>query len=75
MSDNKILRKKIALIGAGSMIEEYIKVIKSLGKTELAGIYSRTKSKSDKLKKNIILTTYAIQLKTYISKQMLMQWL
>lgn len=51
MIDNKILRKKIALIGAGSMIEEYIKVLKSLGKTELAGIYSRTKSKSDKLKK------------------------
>lgn len=51
MRDNKIIRKRIALIGAGSMIEEYVKVLKSLGKVELAGIYSRTKSKSNNLKK------------------------
>ena len=50
ISDNKVSRKRIALIGAGSMIEEYIRVLKSLENIELAGIYSRTKSKSDKLK-------------------------
>ena len=32
ISDNKVSRKRIALIGAGSMIEEYIRVLKSLEK-------------------------------------------
>lgn len=51
MKENKPkIKKKIAFIGAGPMIEEYIKVAKSFKKIELVGIHSRTKRKSNNLK-------------------------
>ena len=40
---------KVAIIGAGNMAKEHIKAFRSLDNTELVGIYSRTKEKSESL--------------------------
>lgn len=42
-------KMKIAFIGAGYMTSEHIKVFKAISNVELVGIYSRTKSKAQKL--------------------------
>ncbi len=47
----------ICLIGAGYMAEEYLKVL-SYKKLNCFGIYSRTISKINYLKKNIILKKF-----------------
>lgn len=47
----KNTKKKIALIGAGKMIEEYLKALKSFKKIQLVGIHSRTIDKPLLLKK------------------------
>jgi predicted dehydrogenase len=44
-----MIRFKIAIIGAGYMSKEHIKVLKSIEDFEISGIYSRTKSKSETL--------------------------
>ena len=53
---------KIALIGAGNMATEYLKVLSVNKKVELVGIYSRTYSKAEtlKLKFNIKKNLYSI---------------
>ena len=47
----KNTKKRIALIGAGKMIEEYLKALRSFKKIQLVGIHSRTIDKPLLLKK------------------------
>ena len=42
-------RFKIAIIGAGYMSKEHIKVFKTLDNAQVLGIYSRTKSRAESL--------------------------
>lgn len=44
-------KNKIAIIGAGYMAEEHIKVFKSIKSVKISGIYSRTLSRASKLAK------------------------
>ena len=48
------LRKnKVAIIGAGEMANEYLKVLSNMRNVDIVGIYNRTFRKSIKLKKNL----------------------
>ena len=44
-------KTKIAIIGAGVMADEYLKVLSSIKNIEIVGIFNRTQTKSKKLKK------------------------
>ena len=52
-----IKKIKIAIIGAGYMADEHLKVLTKLQNVELVGIFNRTKKNAMKLKKK-----YKIQL-------------
>jgi predicted dehydrogenase len=46
MEDLRYVNKKIAIIGAGYMAREHLKVYNDIPNTEIIGIYSRTKKKA-----------------------------
>ena len=48
-----IKKIKIAVVGAGYMVNEHLKVLSKFKNVELSGIFSRTKKKALALKKKI----------------------
>ena len=56
----------IAIVGAGNIVEEYLKVINDLNIINVSYIYSKTEKKILKKKKNTILAITLLALKSFL---------
>ena len=56
----------IAIVGAGNIVEEYLKVINDLNIINVSYIFSKTEKKILKKKKNTILAITLLALKNFL---------
>ena len=56
----------IAIVGAGNIVEEYLKVINDLNIINVSYIFSKTEKKILKKKKNTILAITLLALKSFL---------